>query len=54
METQLKNETETREYIGGIFGLYGDNDLGYMGIMEKKMETTIMGYIGFRVLRFRV
>ena len=20
---------------------------GYMGIMEKKMETTIMGYIGF-------
>ena len=22
---------------------------GYMGIMEKKMETTIMGYIGFRV-----
>ena len=23
---------------------------GYIGIMEKKMETTIMGYIGFRVL----
>ena len=23
-----------------------------MGIMEKKMETTIMGYIGFWVLRF--
>ena len=22
---------------------------GYMGIMEKKMETTIMGSIGFRV-----
>ena len=21
---------------------------GYIGIMEKKMETTIMGYIGFR------
>ena len=20
---------------------------GYMGIMKKKMETTIMGYIGF-------
>ena len=22
---------------------------GYMGIVEKNMETTIMGYIGFRV-----
>ena len=22
---------------------------GYIGIMEKKMESTIMGYIGFRV-----
>ena len=22
----------------------------YIGIMEKKMETTIMGYIGFRVM----
>ena len=22
---------------------------GYIGIMEKQMETTIMGYIGFRV-----
>ena len=21
----------------------------YMGILEKKMETTIVGYIGFRV-----
>ena len=21
--------------------------LGYIGIMEKKMETTIMGYIGY-------
>ena len=28
-----------RVYIGVILGLY-------MGIMEKKMETTIMGYIG--------
>ena len=28
-----------------ILGVYG----GYMGIMEKKMETTIMGHIGFRV-----
>ena len=22
---------------------------GYMGIVEKKMETTIIGYVGFRV-----
>ena len=22
---------------------------GYLGIMQKKMETTTMGYIGFRV-----
>ena len=28
-----------------IFGLYW----GYFGKMEKNMETTIMGYIGFRV-----
>ena len=27
---------------GVILGLYWD----YIGIMEKKMETTIMGYIG--------
>ena len=26
--------------------------MGYIGIMEKKMETTIMGHIGFRVLGF--
>ena len=25
-----------------------------MGIMEKKMETAIMGHIGFRVKGFRV
>ena len=24
---------------------------GYIGIMEKKMETTIMGYIGFKGFR---
>ena len=30
---------------GSIRGIYW----GYMGIMEKKMETTIMAYIGFRV-----
>ena len=29
-------------YIKVISGLYR----GYIGIMEKKMETTIMGYIG--------
>ena len=28
-------------YIGVMLGLYW----GYIGIMEKKMETTIMGYI---------
>ena len=28
--------------MGIILGLYW----GYLGIMEKKMETTIMGYIG--------
>ena len=33
---------------------YSRNSFGYIGIMEKKMETTIMGYIGFRVLGFRV
>ena len=26
--------------------------LGYMGIMEENTETTIMGYIGFRVQFF--
>ena len=29
----------------GIIWLYR----GYIGIVEKKMETTIMGYRGFRV-----
>ena len=32
-------------YIGVILVLYRD----YIGIMEKKMEATTMGYIGFRV-----
>ena len=31
--------------ILGYIGIYWDI-LGYIGIMEKKMETTIMGYIG--------
>ena len=30
-------------YIGVILGYIGD----YFGIVEKKMETTIMGYIGY-------
>ena len=36
-------------YIGlywGYIGLFW----GYMGIMEKKMETTIMDSIGFRMV----
>ena len=45
--------------IGAISGFYWD----YIGIMEKKMETTIMGYMGIMEtkmkttilgLRFRV
>ena len=32
-------------FIGVILGLYW----GYMGIMEKNMEATIMGYVGLRV-----
>ena len=32
-------------YYYGCLGL-----MGYMEIMEKKMETTIMGYIRFRCL----
>ena len=28
--------------------------LGYVGLMDKKMETTIMGHIGFCILGFRV
>ena len=36
----MDNEMESREYIGirGHIGVYW----GYMGIMEKNMETTIM------------
>ena len=35
--------------LRGLIGLQG----GYIGIMEKKMETTIMGYIG-NYIGFRV
>ena len=31
---------------GSIRGMYW----GYMGIMEKEMETTIMGFIGLRIM----
>ena len=37
---------ETTGIIGVILGEYW----GYIRIMEKKMETSIMGYIGFRVV----
>ena len=39
------NYRHYRGYIGIIWGLY----LGYTRIMEKKMETSAMGYVGFRV-----
>ena len=32
----------------GIIGLYRGY-WGYIGIMEKKMEATVMGWPGFRV-----
>ena len=34
MEKKMESKMETREYIEVI--------LGYMGIVEKKMETTIL------------
>ena len=37
-------------YVGVVLGLYE----GKIGIMENKKEATLMGYIGFRVLSFRV
>ena len=44
---EKKMETTIMGYIGIILGLYWGN----IGIMEKKMEATIVyrGYIGFRV-----
>ena len=32
-----------------ISGFKGLNYWDYMGIMEKKMEASIMGYIGYRI-----
>ena len=34
--------------LTGCIGMIGNNNIiywGYIGIMEKKMETTIIGYI---------
>ena len=42
MENQMEKKMENEMETGIILGLYW----GYVGIMEKKMETTIMGYIG--------
>ena len=45
IEKNMENEMETGIVgsIGVIVGLYW----GYIGIMEKKMETTVLG-LGFR------
>ena len=42
MEKNMENEMETGIVgsIGVIVGLYW----GYIGIMEKKMETTVFGF----------
>ena len=44
------NYWDYRGYIGLILGLYRDYRViicwGYIGMMEKKIETTKMGYIG--------
>ena len=38
------NGKENRNYYNGLYRvLYW----GYIGILEKKIETTIMGYIGY-------
>ena len=39
----------------GVAGSEGEGAWGYRGIMEKKMETTILlGHIGFKGLGFQV
>ena len=45
MEKKMGNEMETGIIMGCIRVV-----LGFIGIMEKKMETTTMG-LGFRVIR---
>ena len=40
----MEKKMETTRIMRGIYGLYRDYRVyigGYMGIMEKKMETTI-------------
>ena len=34
--------------LAGCIGVYEIYYWGYIGMMEKKMETTTMGYIGLR------
>ena len=40
------NGKENGNYYNGLYRGYIGLYWGYIGIMEKKMETTIMGYIG--------
>ena len=61
-KSQWPTNRGRRGYIGVLLGLYRDNgkengnyynwlSWGYIEIMEKKLETTIiMGYIGVRTL----
>ena len=42
---EMVNSRETLPEVGEGVGFRAQG----LGIMEKKMETTIMGYIGFRV-----
>ena len=41
------NGKENGNYYNGLYRVYIGLYWGYIGIMEKKMETTIMGYIGY-------
>ena len=40
---EQSSESRSKTSLRGMSGLYW----GYIGIIEKKMETTIMGYIGY-------
>ena len=46
MEKKMEIDMETREYTGNVIGLIGYMYRGYIGRMEKKMETTTMAYVG--------